>query len=223
MHPKHPATYTNSFIPLFAEILKDSKTVLDPMGGTGKLARIKDYGYTGQVVCNELEPEWANGYAVDHWHFGDAANMAWAEDESFDAICLSPVYGNRMSDTYVDGSRRITYTAYLGRNLNPQNTGRLQWGKLYRYKHLLIYIECLRVLKPNGLFVLNVSDHIRDGKRIYVSKWHLDVLRNLGLKLVKCHVIKTPRARYGKNHNARCAAEFVFVMQKEASNEYAES
>ena len=37
---KHPATYTDVFIPQFAELLKNCKNVLDPFGGIGKLALI---------------------------------------------------------------------------------------------------------------------------------------------------------------------------------------
>ena len=49
---KHPATYTESFIPKFAELLFGCANVLDPFGGVGKLALIKEHGFTGKVVCN---------------------------------------------------------------------------------------------------------------------------------------------------------------------------
>ena len=54
---KHPATYTNSFIPVFAELLNGCDTVLDIFAGVGKLAMIKEHGFIGKVVCNELERE----------------------------------------------------------------------------------------------------------------------------------------------------------------------
>ena len=213
---KHPAKYSDVLIPIMAEWLRDAANVLDPMGGSGKLAEIKAYGYRGRVICNDLEPEWRNGYAVDQWQHADAAALAWAEDAAFDAICTSPTYGNRMADHHNarDASRRITYRHKLGRDLHAENTGAMQWGAAYRHKHTAIYRECLRVLKPGGLFVLNVSDHIRDGRRVYVSKWHLDTLRGLGLQLRACHVIKTPRNRFGANARARCAAEYVFLLEK---------
>ena len=58
---KHPATYTNSFIPKFAELLIGCDNVLDIFGGIGKLALIKEHGFTGKVICNELEREWDLG------------------------------------------------------------------------------------------------------------------------------------------------------------------
>lgn len=231
----HPATYTDKFLPLFAELLRDAANVLDPFAGTGKLAAIKAYGYRGRVVCNDLEPEWsqafaqpapgghcvrtlarANGYAVDEWHYGDAAAMAWALDASFDAIATSPTYGNRTADHHNarDASRRNTYRHSLGRDLSAGSTCVMQWGAAYRHKHTAIYRECLRVLKPGGLFVLNVSDHIRAGRRVYVSKWHLDTLRAMGLTLRACHAVKTPRQRFGANGQARCKVEYIFALEK---------
>lgn len=213
---KHPAAYSDVIIPVLAQCLGGAANVLDPMGGSGKLAAIKVYGYRGRVVCNDLEPEWKNGYAVDEWHFGDAAAMAWALDASFDAIATSPTYGNRMADHHNarDSSRRNTYRHKLGRALHLENTGAMQWSAAYRHKHTAIYRECLRVLKPGGLFLLNVSDHIRAGRRVYVSKWHLDALRGMGLTLRACHAIKTPRNRFGANGHLRCAAEYVFLLEK---------
>lgn len=213
---KHPAAYSNVLIPVFARCLRGAASVLDPMGGSGKLALIKNHGYSGRVVCNDLEPEWANGHAVDEWHFDDAAAMPWAADASFEAICTSPSYGNRMADHHNarDASRRITYRHRLGRDLHQENTGAMQWGAAYRHKHTAIYRECLRVLKPGGLMVVNVSDHIRAGRRVYVSKWHLDTLRGLGLTLRACHAIKTPRNRFGANGQARCKVEYVFVLER---------
>jgi hypothetical protein len=51
----------------------------------------------------------------------------------------------------------------LGRPLTPGNSGALQWGEEYRALHVAVWTECRRVLKPGGIFVLNVKDHIRGG------------------------------------------------------------
>ena len=55
---KHPAKYTDIFLPVFAELLKGRKNVLDPMAGTGKIAEIRKFGYAGRITCNDIEPEW---------------------------------------------------------------------------------------------------------------------------------------------------------------------
>jgi DNA modification methylase len=216
---KHPATYTDSFIPKFAELLNGCKTILDPFAGIGKIALIKNYGFTGKIICNELEKEWTETgkYNVDEWHVGDAANMDWAENHFFDAICTSPTYGNRMADHYnaKDRSKRITYRHFLGRPLNEQNTGKMQWGEKYRQKHIEVYKECLRVLKPDGLMIVNVSDHIRKGQVIAVVDWHKEVLINLGMKLNKTIEIETPRMRFGQNAKSRVRKECILVFHKD--------
>jgi SAM-dependent methyltransferase len=213
---KHPATYTNSFIPKFAELLIGCNNVLDIFGGIGKLALIKDYGFKGKVVCNELEPEWAEigKYKVDEWSIGDAANLRFANCE-FDAICTSPTYGNRMADHHnaKDGSKRITYRHCLGRPLNEENTGKMQWGEKYRQKHIEIYNECLRVLKPKGLMIVNVSDHIRKGQVVNVVKWHKETLINFGMELIDEIKIETPRMGFGQNAKSRVQHECILVFR----------
>ena len=214
---KHPATYTNSFIPKFAELLIGCENVLDIFGGIGKLALIKEHGFTGKVICNELEREWAetSQHNVDEWHIGDAANMEWAESNSFDAICTSPTYGNRMADHHnaKDGSKRVTYKHFLGRDLNEANTGRMQWGDKYRQKHLEIYKECARVLKNGGLMIVNVSDHIRKGQVMNVVEWHKEALTNFGMKLIDEIKIETPRMGFGQNAKSRVQHECILVFK----------
>jgi SAM-dependent methyltransferase len=214
---KHPATYTNSFIPKFAELLIGCDNVLDIFGGVGKLALIKEHGFTGKVICNELEREWAetSPHNVDEWYIGDAANMVWAESNSFDAICTSPTYGNRMADHHnaKDGSKRVTYKHFLGRDLNEANTGRMQWGENYRQKHLEIYKECGRVLKNGGLMIVNVSDHIRKGKVVNVVEWHKEALINFGMKLIDEIKIETPRMGFGQNGKSRVQHECILVFK----------
>lgn len=214
---KHPATYTNSFIPKFAELLIGCENVLDVFGGIGKLALIKEHGFTGKVICNELEREWVetSPHNVDEWHIGDAANMDWAESSSFDAICTSPTYGNRMADHHnaKDGSKRVTYKHFLGRDLNEANTGKMQWGENYRQKHLEIYKECGRVLKNGGLMIVNVSDHIRKGQVVNVVEWHKEALTNFGMKLIDEIKIETPRMGFGQNAKSRVQHECILVFK----------
>lgn len=216
---KHPAVYSDRLLHLFAEALRGVPVVLDPMGGTGKLALVKHHGYSGRVVVNELEAEFANGYAVDEWHIADAADMRWAPDASFPAICTSPAYGNRCADHHNarDRSRRITYKECLGRDPSAESTAVMQWGEAYRLKHRQIYAECLRVLAPGGLLVLNMKDHIRRKRRQYVSKWHLDTLRGMGLHLAKCSAVRLRGMGFGANRHARCPVEYVFVFEKPRS------
>src|SRR5690606_40509844 len=93
--PKHPAKYTDTLLPIFARVLREhgARSVLDPMAGVGKIGLLRDYGFAGRIVANEIEPEWA--VQAPPWveiHVGDAANMDWARDGEFDAIVVSPTY-----------------------------------------------------------------------------------------------------------------------------------
>lgn len=129
---RHPAKYSDKFIPIFAELLKGRRKVLDPMAGTGKIGLIKDYGFEGVVYANDLEFEWimqAKDNKCDVISMYDAGNTKF-EDEEFDGICTSPTYGNRMADHHNarDGSKRNTYTHAIGRQLHKENTGKMQWG-----------------------------------------------------------------------------------------------
>jgi len=218
---KHPAKFSDNFLPLFSQMLSGSTNILDPMAGTGKLGLIKNYGFKGRVVCNEIEPEWTTDpeMLVDEWHVGDAANMDWAEDNSFDAICTSPTYGNRMADhfkikTYEKKWKYITYTHFLGRGLNDANTGKMRWGEKYRDKHVEIYKECVRVLKPNGIMIINVSDHIRKGEQVMVTEWHKNTLTDLGLTPKEDIEVPTKRMRFGQNNKLRVEYEHILVFNK---------
>lgn len=218
---KHPAKYSDAIIKKLALLLTEHncKRVLDPFAGTGKLAFVKYLGFQGIIVCNDIEPDWKEpSYPVDAWYHRDAANLPFADGE-FDCICTSPTYGNRLADKNKGRSNDLTYTTGLGHSLHPSNTGILQWGQEYKAKHLDVYQECYRVLAENGLFILNISNHIRDKLEVPVSEWHRNVLtKEFGLRLLEdCH-INTPRFRRGAANvrDERVAFEHIYVMRKEA-------
>jgi hypothetical protein len=180
------------------------------MAGIGRVHELEEYGFDTTGI--EIEPEWANMHP--HTWLGDATALPFASD-SFDAICVSPCYGNRMADHHdaKDASTRRTYKHDLGRDLHPNNAGQLQWGKQYRAFHILAWTEAIRVLRSGGRFVLNVKDHIRAGKRQYVAGWHVSTLCRLGLDLTFHIEVGTPGMRYGENRDAR-VPEMVYVLDK---------
>ena len=215
--PKHPAIYTDKFIPIFADKLRECENVYDPFAGTGKIALIKKHGFNGKIYCCEIEPEWTRQFdGVDFWFVGDSAQTKFLSENKFDAVCTSPTYGNRMADHFntKDLSKRITYRHFLGHPLKPENTGRMQWGKRYQNKHIEIYQELFRVLKSGGKFILNISDHIRNGEIVNVSDWHKETLIELGFSVVDDLEIKTPRMGFGQNGKLRVGHERIIELQK---------
>lgn len=207
---RHPAKFSEALLDEIAKHLGTGWRVLDPFAGTGRIHKLYPSVETYGV---EIEPEWATLHP--RTIVGDALALPF-NDESFDCIATSPTYGNRMADSHNarDGSRRMTYTHVLGRRLHENNSGALQWGEKYQSFHREAWAEAIRVLKPGGGFILNVSDHIRAGKRQYVTRWHLSTLFELGLELVSHHRIETPRMKNGQNAHLRIPYETVTVLEK---------
>lgn len=206
----HPAKFNDNVLSYIERPLRGYYHVLDPFAGTGKLMEI---GAEHQIFLNEIEPEWARQGRADS--VADARHLPYPNG-FFDAVATSPCYGNRMADHHdaKDGSKRTTYRHCLGRPLHPANSGQLQWGQTYRDFHIEAWKECRRLLRPGGRFILNISDHIRKGERVEVSKWHLETLLGLGFILEGTHEVPTPRLRFGANGNLRVDHENVFVLRK---------
>lgn len=215
---KHPAKYSDNFIEIFASLLNkyDCRVILDPFAGTGKIGLVKKYGFDGIIYANEIEYEWLfpNNYKCDYILFKDAENIDIYN--KFDAIVTSPTYGNRMADHHNarDSSKRITYTHFLGHDLNSENTGKMQWGKRYRDKHEKIYKNLYHTLKQDEIFIINISNHIRNGKEQNVVKWHVETLCNIGFEVLEEISVKTNRMKFGRNFDKRVQYEEIVVLRK---------
>lgn len=223
---KHPARYTRSILDVLSLYLKPGMRVLDPFGGVGTLNKLS---YTGaQIYTGEIEYRVCEQGAGFRKLCADAQLLPFA-NESFDAIVTSPTYGNRMADITLDEPssqklycddqskhkwKRNTYSSNFGFHLHDQNTGGMQWGEDYRNIHRTAYLESNRLLRRGGLMIVNISDHIRNFQRVYVSKWHYETLKECGFKYQNCRAVKTPRLTFGANSELRTACEYIFVLRK---------
>lgn len=205
-NPSHPAKYTKSLFSAIVPMLKGCNRIADPFGGTGRLSLLLAWYPNAEIFPVELEPKWAR--ISKHTIPGNALYLPFA-NHSMDAICTSPTYGNRMADKKSKNGKRMTYADSLGRDLHPDNSGALQWGNEYRAFHVKAWEECRRILKPAGIFVLNIKDHIRNGEIQEVTKWHVETLISMGFEWKITRTINTPSMRRGANAEKRIEYESV--------------
>jgi tRNA G10 N-methylase Trm11 len=213
---RHPARFTPAVLAAIAELIARHGSVtgmlLDPFAGTGGIHDLSRWLPDLETVGVELEARWAA------WHprtiVADARALPFRA-ASLDVVATSPAYGNRMADSYDgrDGSDRRTYRIALGQALRAGNSGALRWGEEYRQLHRTAWAEAVRVLRPGGLFVLNVKDPPGPGGVLLpVTDWHLDALAALGLRLVERREVPVPGYRRGRGAERRARHEIVAAL-----------
>lgn len=219
---KHPAKFSAPILTGIRSYLDNigfEGIILDPQAGPGGVHVLSnDVRFTVGV---ELEPEWAGQHESNVC--GDARDLGrlgFTEAE-VQAIITSFTYGNRMADSHTpspeDTSTRHTYTHTLGRKLTEGNTGAMQWGGVnsrYRITNRQILAQCMWVLEDGGLFVLNMSDHYRAGKRQFVTAWFKATLAKMGVEWGPEVRIETRRQKHGANGSLRMPYESVLIGVK---------
>ena len=233
MTVKHPAKFSASILDQFAIEFTarglDSQQLFacDPFAGVGTVLDLALLCEKWHWWLNEIEPEWADqietrkrqrkmpGVIITKQ---DWLQAGMGMDGLVDVVITSPVYGNRMADSHVQGvadlSKRITYTHFLGRRPSPGSAATLQWGNKYRTFHIAAWKRVHDVLRPDGWLFLNVSDHIRKGVTQDVSAWHRQTCLDIGFELVGTTDVCTPRMKFGANASARPGTETIYTFRK---------
>jgi hypothetical protein len=216
----HPARYSTPILARLAELLDVEAraigrpvVVLDVFAGAGGIHRLARSNVA--TVGLELEREWCAGSPGPT--INGNATVLPIRSGAVDVVTTSPAYANRMADAYDgrDGSRRVTYRLALGRPLSPGNGAGMQWGDDYRALHLAAWREALRVLRPGGLALVNVRDHVRRGELVPVVLWHRSALAGLGFVIEAVEAVTTRGMRLGANREARADGEAIIRARKE--------
>ena len=212
---RHPAKFSNELLPIIAKYCYGD--IVDIMGGTGKVGLLKNYNSLIKSVCsNEIEEEWANqgtANGVDVVVIGDARFITG----KFDCIVTSPPYGNRMADNFKPGkpdSMRSRYAGDLGRTPTKGSTSCSQFGDKYTNEMADIYENVFKNVEFD-LFILNVSNFIRQFKEVDVIGWYRDFFLSRNFVLVAEEKVKTRRHRgVGANSHLRVETESVLVFKR---------
>lgn len=217
----HPAKFTDSILERAVEMLDERiddehrpfLSVLDPFAGTGKgVNYLRLHGYDAIGVDLEPSTAWGDEIANPHVIVGSALDLDLADD-CIDVIFTSPTYGNRFADRDMRKSCAGTYMKGLQREASEGSSCHLQWGPKYQLFHINAWTEARRVLKPGGLFLLNISDHYRDKMPVPVSAFHIEVLGELGFEWIDAKAVPTPRMKNGANAQYRCAVEWLHLFK----------
>lgn len=216
--PPHPATFSPEILKQIKYMLSitvdPGALVLDPFAGVGNIHQLRPLYRTWGI---EIEKEWAD--ASKYTLHRDSTQLAsYYASSMVEAVATSCTYGNRMADCHVPGpadkSKRITYTHQLGHALQPNNSGKMQFGREYKTLHIKVWEQVHQILPHDAPFILNVKDHIRAGKVIPVSEWHRMVIEEIGFGLAHWVRIPVGSMRFGANGDLRVPYENLYLFLK---------
>lgn len=116
-------------------------------------------------------------------------------------------------------SHRRSYRHYYGDQFwsdadRLSNAGAMAFGPAYQELHEDAWIEARRVLRRDGLLVLNIKNHERQRKVVDVAGWHRRTIERIGFERLQTITVQLPGYRYGTNRGARSLAERVYVFRK---------
>lgn len=219
MTQTHCAKFSTELFTTIHEFIGSRPRIYDPMAGTGE--RLRQMYPNAILHGSEIEPEYA---AVSDWIVARDLRDYHGRHK---AIVTSPPYGNRMADQYLGTPaeralraetgkkpRRNSYAIDLGRPVTEGSPAGLQWGERYRetmsdiWRHIIT-----KNMEIDGVLVVNVASHFRDGQYQPVAEWTADVITEI-LVCAKMRFIPTPGLRDGQNSESRVGGEMVYLFEE---------
>lgn len=225
----HPAPYSDPIVDKLRRLIDTERKkltpayveVLDPFAGIGRIHQLHRPGSV-ETTGLEIEPEWAATH--ERTVQGNVFAMPRRWRRRFRIVATSPTYGNRMADHHTpspaDTSTRYGYAYQLGRQPDPESSATLPWGPRYWAFHAGAYAKIFEVLEPEGLFLLNVSNFIKDGEEVHAAMWHLGAAYGAGFEMRSAERplrVVTKRMKNGANHAARVDGEVIIRLRRPAA------
>lgn len=182
--------FTSDAITYINKLLKRRSKVLDPLAGLGSVRGLNSHS-DHEIVCMDINANYND--SDDEVTYGDATMLAFG-DEEFDAIVTTPDWGAVTTDT------QNVLATELSRTREPNDLSVLAWGEEYRDVCGEIWRECVRVLRPQGVFVLVIRDHLRPGinpkkpdlkELAGVTSWHIQLMLDAGMDLISLAGIRS--------------------------------
>ena len=221
----HPAKFSKRCLAEIAELLRphypDGGQMLDPFAGEGGIHALAEHGWA--TVGVEKVGRWAAKHP--HTVHGDSTQLCPGlfAPETFDVVATSPTWGNGMNQRNPNPNagvgRRYSYPDAAGEPMEATNTGGARFTKTdkgtYRQLHLTIWPQVVRVIRPDGLLVLNCRDSTNgdDGFRD-VTGWHIEVLQSYGMRLGTMSGVTAKGLGFGQRRRWVGDAELLVVMRK---------
>lgn len=226
---KHPAKFSEPILQVLArqvraEVKRQARPtpllLVDPFAGVGRCHQLEQVGKV-MTLGVEIEAEWANC----HQRTVCADSLDWMAyqvafmDRRADIVATSPCYGNRFADHHEarDGSTRRSYRHDLGRMPSDGSASVMPWGARYWRFHATAYQRIFALLRPGGLFLLNVSDFVKGEAVVPAASWHHGAASAVGFEPAGPRwalQVPTDRMRHGENHEARVPFEVVYRFRK---------
>lgn len=172
---------------------KFDKIITSPPFGQAQLGGgIAKKGYTGDKHSPQDVGKYSYTLENVGQEEGNISNLPYV-----DKVISSPPYSKDV-EPHTEMRPGAEKEKARGYSENQDNIGNTK-GKTYLEAILLVYQECFKVLKPDGLMILVVKDFIRNYKRVHLGEDTLKLCQMVGFKYIHTYHRKIENPSFWRN------------------------